>query len=170
MTVYADYDDDEQRLLRTSLAAAAIAVSAASLGRKEETGSEGFAAASLVLDSRDAYVRNTLVSSVVIELEAEVSAGQAFRDYTKVAAAPGAAAQAMSTLADVVGLLDRKATPEEAAGYKGWLYRIAVTVAQAGKEDQGFLGFGGVQVNDAERAALSAIAEVLGVEAAAPGA
>ena len=57
-----------------------------------------------------------------------------------------------------------KATPDEAAGYKGWLYGIAVTTAQAGKEDQGFLGRGGVQVNDAERAALSAIAEVLGVE------
>ena len=35
--------------------------------------------------------------------------------------------------------------------------------AAAGKEDQGFLGRGGVEINDAERAALREIAGVLGV-------
>ncbi len=45
MTVYADYTSDEQRLLRASLQAAAVAVSAASPGRTEETVSEGYAAA-----------------------------------------------------------------------------------------------------------------------------
>jgi hypothetical protein len=40
---------------------------------------------------------------------------------------------------------------------------IARSVASAGKEDQGFLGRGGVAVNDKERQALAAIASVLGV-------
>jgi hypothetical protein len=165
MTVYAEYTADEQRLLLRSLESAAVAVSAASLGRKEETGSEGFAAASLVLDSRDAYVANPLVSSIIVELEAEVSARRAFPEYVKVASAPNAAEAAMETLRSVVALVDRKATPDEATGFKGWLMRIASTTAQAGKEDQGFLGFGGVQVNEAERSALEAIADVLGVKA-----
>jgi hypothetical protein len=39
-----------------------------------------------------------------------------------------------------------------------------VAVARAGKEDQGFLGRGGVLVNDAERAALASIAQTLGLE------
>ena len=64
MSVYSDYSPAEQRLLTSSLEAAAVFVSAASLGRSEETISEGFAAASLVLDSRDEYVSNSLVSSI----------------------------------------------------------------------------------------------------------
>lgn len=165
MTVFHDYTTDEQQLLLRSLEAAAVAVSAASLGRKEETGSEGFAAASLVLDSRDAYVTNSLVSSIIVELEAEVRVGRSFPDYVKVASAPGAGEGAMDTLRSVVKLVDRKASPDEAAGFKAWLMRIASVAAEAGKEDQGLLGFGGVQVNEAERAALQAIANVLGVEA-----
>jgi hypothetical protein len=164
MTVYREYTADEQRLLRSSLQAAAVVVSAASLGRKEETGSEGFAAASLVLESRNAYVSNALVSSVIIELEAEVKADRSFPDFAKVASAQNAGQSAIDTLRSVVTLLDQKASRDEAAGYKGWLMRIATTTAEAGKEDQGFLGWGGVQVNDAERAALQSIAEVLGVK------
>jgi len=162
MSVYSEYTADEQLLLRASHEAAAVAVSAASPGRKEETVSEGYAAASYVLDSRAAYVANPLVSSVIIELEARVRADQPFPDYLKVASAPGARQRAIDTLRSVVALLDAKATPEEAAGYKTWLQRIASTTADAGKEDQGFLGMGGVRVNDAEREALREIGEVLG--------
>jgi hypothetical protein len=64
----------------------------------------------------------------------------------------------------VTALLDEKATPDEAAGYKRWLMDIARTVAEAGKEDQGFLGRGGVLINDAERAALQGVAEALGLD------
>ena len=63
----------------------------------------------------------------------------------------------------MVQLLETKATPDEAAGYRKWLMDIAEAVAQAGKEDQGFLGMGGVAVNDAERAALAEIADILGL-------
>jgi hypothetical protein len=87
-----------------------------------------------------------------------------FPDYVKVASAPGAREDALGILRSAVTLLDAKATPEEAAGFKGWLMQIATKVAEAGKEDQGFLGRGGVLVNDAERAALQEIATVLGVE------
>ena len=164
MSVYSEYTADEQQLLRASLEAAAVAVSAASPGRKEETVSEGYAAASLVLGSRAAYVANSLVSSVIVELEARVRAEQPFPDYLKVASASGAREWAMDTLRSVVALLDAKATPDEAAGYKAWLQHIALTTAEAGKEDQGFLGTGGVQVNAAERVALQEIGEVLGTD------
>ncbi len=73
----------------------------------------------------------------------------------------------MRTLGSVTKLLDSKATPEEALGYKGWLLDFARVVAEAGKEDQGFLGMGGVAVNDTERAAYAAIAATLGLEAPA---
>lgn len=165
MTVYSEFTDEEQRLLRASLEAAAVAVSAASPGRKEETVSEGFAAASFVLGSRGDYVTNPLVGSVILALEARVRAEQHIPDYLEVASAAGAREWAMDTLRSVVVLLDARATPDEAAGYREWLMGVASTVAAAGKEDQGFLGRGGVAVNETERAALAEIADVLGLVA-----
>jgi len=165
VTIYADYTPQEQQLLRAAVEAAAVAVSAASSGRKEETVSEGFAAASYVLGSRPDYVANTLVTSLIVDVEARVKAEQPFHDFVEVASKVGAGDAAVSTLRAVVVLLEAKAAPDEARGYKEWLMRVAAVTAQAGKEDQGFLGMGGVAVNDAERAALAEIAEVLGVEA-----
>lgn len=164
MTVIADYTEEEQRLLRAAIEAAAVAISAASPGRDEETVSEGFAAARFVLESQPAYVGNTLVTSILVELQERIKEEQPFPEYVKVATAPGALDEAMAVLARVAKLLDAKATPEEAAGYKRWLLDIARVAAGAGKEDQGFLGMGGVMVNDRERSAYQAIADVLGLE------
>ena len=167
MTVLADYTDEEQELLRSAVRSAAVAVSAASLGRKEETVSEGFAAADLVLKSQPDYVGNTLVTSIVVWLQQQLETDHVFADYLEVASAPGAYDEAIIVLGRAATLVDAKATPEEAAGYKRWLLRIAQTVAEAGKEDQGFLGRGGVKVNDQERSALGSIAATLGLEAPA---
>jgi hypothetical protein len=164
VTVIADYTDEEQELLRSAIEAAAVVVSAASPGRKEETVSEGYAAAEFVLESQPAYVGNTLVTSILVQLRADLDKGLVFPDYLELATAPGALDESMVVLGRVVALLDAKATLEEASGYKGWLMDIARVVAQAGKEDQGFLGRGGVLVNDAERATLESIARTLGVE------
>lgn len=164
MTIYADFDSDEQRLLLRSLEAAGIVVSAASLGRKEETASEGFAVASRILESRHEHIGDPLISSVILAIEERVAAEQPFPSYERLAEAEGAKAAAMATLRDVVALLDARATTDEAAGYKRWLMELATVAAQAGKEDQGFLGRGGVLVNDAERAALGEVAAVLGID------
>jgi hypothetical protein len=161
MTTYHDLDAEDQLLLRRSLQAAAVAVSAASLGRAEETASEGFAAAKFVLEGRAAYVGNALVSSVILELEDRIHAEQPFPDYTAAATAPGAFEAALETLRAVSALLDARATRAEAAGYREWLNHIAAVVAAAGREDQGFLGRGGVQINAAERDALDVIANAL---------
>ena len=163
MTLYSDFSPDEQQLLRASLEAAAVAISTASLGRSAETASEGFAAASFVLGSKAAQVGNTLVSSVILALEERTRTDKPFPDYVKVASAPGAREWALNTLRALSVLLDARATPEEATGYRMWLLDIASATAAAGKEDQGFLGRGGVEINDAERAALREIAGVLGV-------
>ncbi len=167
MTVIADYTEEEQQLLRSALEAAAVAISAASPGRKEETVSEGYAAAAFVLDSGPEYVGDTLITSIIVQLQIDLKQGHVFPNYLDVATAPGALDESMVVLGRVATVLDAKATPEEATGYKGWLMDIAGAVAQAGKEDQGFLGHGGVMVNDAEREALAAIARTLGLEAPA---
>jgi len=163
MTVYDDLSPDEQQLLRASIEATAVAISSASPGRKEETVSEGFAAASFVLGSGAEYVGHPLVGSVIVALEARLKMELPFPDYVEMASAPGAHEWAIETLRSAVVLLDEKAEPADAAAYKDWLMRIASIVAEAGKEDQGFLGRGGVNVNEAERAALQEVASVLGM-------
>jgi hypothetical protein len=60
-----------------------------------------------------------------------------------------------------VALIDAKA-PAGAAAFKQWLSHIAPRVADAGAEG-GFLGFGGVQVSEKEKATLAALHGVLGV-------
>lgn len=166
MSVYADYSEDDRLLLRRSLGAAAVFVSASSPGRKEETVSEGYAAAELVLRSQAAYVDNSLVTSIIVDIEQRLEHEQPFPDFVDVASAAGASERALAILRAVLPVLETHATPEEATGYKRWLMHIATVVAQAGKEDQGFLGRGGVQVNDAERAALSELANLLRVDVA----
>ena len=54
---------------------------------------------------------------------------------------------------EVSAILDAKA-PGDAAAFKVWLRGISQTVAEASKEGS-FLGVGGVQVSDAERATLA---------------
>ena len=73
---------------------------------------------------------------------------------------------ALDKLKDVAGLLSSKASPAEADEVKGWLANVAKATAEASMEG-GFLGFGGVQVSDTEKAALAELDTVLGTKAAA---
>jgi hypothetical protein len=68
-------------------------------------------------------------------------------------------AKALEALRQVTALLAAKA-PSDAAAYKAWLAHISQNVAEASKEG-GFLGFGGVQVSDAEKATLAEISAAL---------
>jgi hypothetical protein len=75
--------------------------------------------------------------------------------------------RSVGELREVAKLVDTKAG-SDAAPFKQWLYANAKRVAEAGTEG-GFLGFGGVQVSDNEKATLAQLAEALGLprEAAA---
>lgn len=69
---------------------------------------------------------------------------------------------AFETLEAVAEVLGRKAASGEAHAFKTWLLEIARQSAEAAKEG-GFMGFGGVRVNEAEEAALSRIRAALRV-------
>ncbi|MFC2037531.1 hypothetical protein ACFLYD_06155 [Chloroflexota bacterium] len=71
-------------------------------------------------------------------------------------------AQILDEIRGVVGILEAKASPEEAAGFKQWLMSTAEAVAEASKEG-GFLGIGGQRVTDKEKAAMAEIAATLGL-------
>jgi hypothetical protein len=69
----------------------------------------------------------------------------------------------LAGLRELAAILDARA-PDDAAAFKVWLISVSEKVAEASTEG-GFLGFGGVQISDAERATLDDIAAALGVTA-----
>jgi hypothetical protein len=73
--------------------------------------------------------------------------------------------KSLANIAQASALLDAKATPEEAKDIKIRMYQLAGETAAASKQG-GFLGFGGVRVTDAEKAALAEVAAALKIDPA----
>jgi hypothetical protein len=70
--------------------------------------------------------------------------------------------QILDELRGVNGILEEKATPEEAEAFRRWMIAVAKGAADAAKEG-GFLGFGAEQVSQGERRMLEQLASALGV-------
>jgi hypothetical protein len=71
--------------------------------------------------------------------------------------------QSLEHLRQGLALVEQKGTPEDADQYKQFVVGLAARVAEAHRE--GFLGFTGDRVSDAERRAVSEVADALGVPA-----
>ena len=76
-------------------------------------------------------------------------------DHTRYHSVEELKEQGLQHLRDAVGLLQRKATPEELEDYKRFVLNLADRVANAHRE-------GGESVSPAERAAIEDIAASLG--------
>ena len=74
-------------------------------------------------------------------------------------------AKAIDALKAAAAVLDAKGGAD-AVPFKTWLAGVAKAVAEAAPEG-GFLGFGGTQVSEAEKATVAQIAAALGVPAPA---
>ena len=119
MTLLGDFVPDDQRLILQGLEAAAVLVSTASLGRKEETASEGYAMAAYVLDSASDHIAHPLLMSIIQALSDRSAVGGTFPDYLKVVTAPGARDRAEAIVKSAVGVVEAGATPDEALGLQG---------------------------------------------------
>ncbi len=71
-----------------------------------------------------------------------------------------AKAKMRADLQAAVGIVAAKGSPEELAAYKQMMLQAAENVANAAKEG-GFMGIGGVVVNDAEKQAIAEISTAL---------
>ena len=80
-------------------------------------------------------------------------------DKTRSATKEEMEANQLQHIRDAMALVQQKATSEEADGYRAFILGLAERVAEARKE--GFMGFTGDQVSDAERKAIGEIAEAL---------
>ncbi|MFC4637364.1 hypothetical protein [Deinococcus hohokamensis] len=70
-------------------------------------------------------------------------------------------AQSLEGVRQALWLVSSKASPADAEAYRAMMLEVAERTAQAAKEG-GFLGFGGEQVNDKERAVMDELRALIG--------
>jgi len=145
---------------------AAMAVSAAEpsglWGMLKEAVASSSALAAAKLDAGT----NELIKAVVSDYETSdgrAAVQDALRRRFDGAKPAEVVQRSIEALRDVAALLSAKA-PGDAAAFKAWLRALSLKVAEAASEG-GFLGFGGVQVSDAEKATLVDIGKALGTTA-----
>jgi hypothetical protein len=164
MTSKTDFTTDEWKSLLQSPLIAGIAVSAAEPSGLFGMLKESMASARALLEAKNDPNADALVKAVVADYETSEGRALAQGDLrtTLMGSKPAdIVSKALEALRNVSALLDKKA-PSDSAAFKTWLAGVAKAVAAASAEG-GFLGFGGVQVSDAEKATLAQLASVLGV-------
>jgi hypothetical protein len=127
---------------------------------------EAFASSSALVAAKTDPSSSKLIKALVSDSETSEGRSEikeALRKRFAGAKPADVVQRSLSSLEEVSRLLETKA-PNEAAAFKAWLQGISQNVAEASKEG-GFLGFGGVQVTDAEKATLADIHRTLGVTA-----
>ena len=169
MAAKTDFTPDEWKSLLQSPLIVGIAVSAADPSGIFGMLKESMASARALLAAKTDPSADALVKAVAGDYE--TSEGRTLAQDGLKASLMGSkpadiVAKALEGLRGVSTLLDRKA-PADSLAFKTWLAGVAKAVADASAEG-GFLGFGGTQVSDAEKATLAQIAAALGVPA--PGA
>ena len=158
----ASFTPEEWVLLLESPMMAGMAVSAAEPSGLFGMLKESFATGKLLVQAKSDATANELVKAVAADYET-AEGRKAASEGLKAKLGGGQPgdikAKALDALRQVTALLAAKA-PGDAAAYKAWLAHISQNVAEASKEG-GFLGFGGVQVSDAEKATLAEISAAL---------
>lgn len=158
------FTPDEWKLILQGVMMASVAVTAADPSGMWGLLKESFAAGSTLAGAKTDAGSNALIKAVVSDFETSEGRSVA-RDGLKEKflgiKPPEIKTQSIEALRQVAALIDAKA-PGDAAAFKSWLQRISQHVAEAAKEG-GFLGIGGVQVSEAEKATLAEIANALKV-------
>jgi hypothetical protein len=154
----ADYSKEEWESLLKAPLMAAMAVVAASPSGPIGAIKEMFAVGKGLLEGGEGTA-NPLIAAVVADVKAGSRPSMPTerpQDLTQVKT------QALGACRETAALLARKA-PGDADAFKRWLLGTAQRVAEAAKEG-GVFGIGGVQVSDAEKAALGEVAGALGLK------
>jgi hypothetical protein len=166
MATKASFTPEEWDQLLRSAVLAGMAIAAAEPSGVWGLIKESLAAGDALAEARADAGANALVRAVAADLatsEGQTTARDGLQATRAGSEGSDAKGKTITELRLVAALLDGKA-PEDAPAFKTWLLRIAERVAEASKEG-GFLGFGGVQVSEAERATLAEISGALGLTA-----
>jgi hypothetical protein len=161
-----NFKPDEWTKILESTMLAGMAVSAAEPSGLWGALKEAFASSSALAAAKSNPGSNDLVKAVVADFETKEGRSavqEALRQHLAGAKPADAVQRSLANLREVSAILNAKA-PQDAAGFKAWLQAIGQNVAKASSEG-GFLGIGGVQVSDAEKATFADISKALGTSA-----
>jgi hypothetical protein len=161
-----NFTPEEWTKVLESMMLSGMAVSAAEPSGLWGTFKEAFASSSALAASKLDPSSSELIKAVIAEFETAQGRSaiqEALRKRFAGAKPADVVQRSLANLREVSPILDAKA-PGDAAAFKAWLRAISQKVAEASAEG-GFLGFGGAQVSDAEKATLADIAKVLGTTA-----
>ncbi len=122
---------------------------------------EMMAATNQVVSAIRKSTGNSLVDELAADIKLRVDQGVKMEPPMLMGGTENIKDQCLQYFRDLSALVTAKA-PEEADGFKTWLYDVAKKSAEAANEG-GFLGMGGEKVNAAESAALKDLAEALGI-------
>jgi hypothetical protein len=162
MVSKSDFSPAEWKKLVQSPLLAGFAISAADPSGFIAHLKEAFAEAKLLGEAKASGADGSLQKSIAGELltsSGQADAREAIRTIAAGASPQQMATRAVDALKDVRSILEAKA-PQDAAAMKNWLAQIAQKVAEASGD--GFMGFGGVQVSDIEKATLQDVRTALG--------
>lgn len=163
MTTQTDYTAAEWKTLMQAPAMAGMVVMLTGKSGPFQMVKEMVAVSKAVMEVTQQETTNPLLKAI----------GEAFKtakredfqiDQPQVKSMEEAQAYALTAVKAVATLLDSKAPKAEADEFKHWLVNIGQQVAAAAKEG-GFLGIGGQQVTDEEKAAMAALSAALSVTA-----
>ena len=158
-----NFTPDEWTKVLASVVLASMAVTAAEPSGLWGTLMETFAGGSAMGSSKLDPSSNELIKAAVADFETTQGrfAVQEFLRKGLAGLKPTDVVQhSLTNLREVSSILDINA-PNDAAAFKAWLRSISQRVAEASKEGS-FLGVGGVQISDAEKATLADISKALG--------
>jgi len=161
-----NFTPDEWTKILESIMLAGVAVSAAEPSGLWGTLKEAFASSSALAASKLDPGTNELIKAAIADLETSEGRSAVQEALRKgfTGAKPAEIVQrSLTNLQEVSAILAAKA-PGDAPAFKTWLRSISQKVAEASSEG-GFLGIGGVQVSDAEKATLADISKALGISA-----
>jgi hypothetical protein len=160
------FKPEEWTKILESTMLAGMAVSAAEPSGLWGALKEAFASSSALAVAKTNAGSSELVKAVVADFETKegrAAVKEALRQHLAGATKPAEAVQrSLANLKEVSAILNAKA-PQDASAFKAWLQTISQNVAAASSEG-GFLGIGGVQVSDAEKATLADISKALGTQ------
>jgi len=159
MVTKADFTNEEWLNIVIAPQMASIYISLASPGGLVGSIKEMMVFSKLVAEAEKEGSDNSIINAVVAGIKELIEKKEKLNMPEMRKNAEDIKTQCIKNLRSLDVLLKEKA-PDEADGYKRWVYKTAKNSAEAAKEG-GFLGFGGVQVNEAEAEALREIAGAL---------
>ena len=162
MSVKDNFTADEWLKVMTGAGRAGAAVVAASPSGVTGLVAEMQAIGGAIRESISGTPRTPLMEAMAAELmgtppDPKTLQGESAKNMDDVKA------QSIEGVRQAVWLVSSKASPEDAAAYRQMLLKVVENTANAAKEG-GFMGIGGEQVSDKERAVMDELRQVIGGE------